>query len=192
MDTWRRQTRHTDGITWFLSKLAVEARNALDSELLLSVPTAKTDRAFNWGRAAIAPDAVGKVLAGNLEVPFYIEYELRTRHPRGVRRRLKPYMRYYWSHAPEKDEPPFPTKLFVVDTHEVEETFRNSAAAMSLMTHPVLVSCRPALQVEGILGRTWFPLWEPTSPRLALSELRAYRWGYLRRRMIPARIEDVA
>ena len=141
--------------------------HAPDSELMWSVPTAKTDRAFNWGRAAIAPDAVGKVLAGNLEVPFYLEYELRTRYPRGVRRRLKPYMRYYWSHAPEKDQPPFPITLFVVDTHEVEETFRNTAAAMSLMTHPVLVSCRPALQMEGILGRSWYPLWERSSPRLS-------------------------
>ena len=192
IDTWRRQTRHTDGITWFLSKLAAEARDAPDSELLWSVPTAKTDRAFNWGRAAIAPDAVGKVLAGNLEVPFYLEYELRTRYPRGVRRRLKPYMRYYWSHAPEKDQPPFPITLFVVDTLEVEETFRNTAAAMSLMTHPVLVSCRPALKAEGILGRSWYPLWERSSLRLALSELRAYHWDHLRHRMIPARAKDAA
>ena len=63
---------------------------------------------------------------------------------------------------------------------------------MSLMTHPILVSCRPALQVEGILGRSWHPLWERPSPRLALSELRAYRWDYLRHRMIPARVEDAA
>ena len=192
IDTWRRQTRHTDGITWFLSKLAEEARNTPESELLWSVPTAKTDRAFNWGRAAIAPDAVGKVLAGNLQVPFYLEYELRTRYPRGVKRRLKPYMRYYWSDAPEKDQPPFPTTLFVVDTHQVEETFRSTAATMSLMTHPILVSCRPALQVEGILGRSWYPLWERTSPRLGLSELRAYRWDYLLHRMIPARLKDAA
>ena len=192
IDTWRRQTRHTDGITWFLSKLAEEARNTPESELLWSVPTAKTDRAFNWGRAAIAPDAVGKVLAGNLEVTFYLEYELRTRYPRGVKRRLKPYMRYYWSDAPEKDQPPFPTTLFVVETHEVEATFRTTAATMSLMTHPILVSCRPALQVEGILGRSWYPLWERTSMRLGLSELRAYRWDSLRHRMIPARAKDAA
>ncbi len=192
IDTWRRQTKHTDGITWFLSKLATEARDAPDSELLWSVPTAKTDRAFNWGRAAIAPDAVGKMLAGNLEVPFYLEYELRTRYPRGVTRRLKPYMRYYWSNAPEKDQPPFPTTLFVVDTHEVEETFRNTAGAMSQMTHPILVSCRPALQVEGILGRSWYPLWERASTRLRLSELRAYRWDSLRHRMISARVRDAA
>ena len=50
----------------------------------------QTDRAFNWGKAAIAPDAPGKVLAGNLEVPFYLGYELPTRYPREVRRRLKP------------------------------------------------------------------------------------------------------
>ena len=101
-------------------------------------------------------------------------------------------MRYYWSKAPKKDQPPFPTTPFVVDTHEVEETFSNTAAAMSLMTHPVVVSCRPALQVEGIPGRSWYPLWERTSPRLALSELKAYSWDYRRHRMIPARARDAA
>ena len=29
-----------------------------------------------------------------LEVTLYLVYELRTRYPRGVTRRLKPYMRY--------------------------------------------------------------------------------------------------
>ena len=48
------------------------------------MPTAKSDRAFNWGESAIAPDAVGKVVAGGLHVPFYLEYELRARHPKGV------------------------------------------------------------------------------------------------------------
>ena len=101
-------------------------------------------------------------------------------------------MRYYWSDVPEKDQSPFPTTLFVVDTHEVEETVRNTAAAMCLMTHPILVSCRAALQVEGILGRSWYPLWERTSTRLGLSELRAYRWDSLRHRMIPAGVRDAA
>ena len=84
IDTWARQTRHADGITWFLSKLQSEARADPDSELLWSVPTARSDRAYNWGQSAIVPDAVGKVIAGGLHVPFYLEYELRARHPRGV------------------------------------------------------------------------------------------------------------
>ena len=49
IETWERQTRHVDGITWFLSELAAEARATSDSELTWSIPTAKTDRAFNWG-----------------------------------------------------------------------------------------------------------------------------------------------
>ena len=81
IDTWARQTKHADGITWFLSKLDVEARADPDSELLWSVPTARSDRAYNWGDLAIAPDAVGKVIAGGLHVPFYFEHELRARHP---------------------------------------------------------------------------------------------------------------
>ena len=123
IDTWVRQTRHADGITWFLSKLQSEARADPDSELLWSVPTARSDRAYNWGQSAIAPDAVGKMGAGGLEIPFYLEYELRARHPEGVIARLSPYTRYYWSTEAGEDQPPFPTTLFVVDTEEVEATY---------------------------------------------------------------------
>ena len=124
IDTWARQTKHADGITWFLSKLEAEARADPDSELLWSVPTARSDRAYNWGQSAIAPDAVGKMIAEGLEIPFYLEYELRARHPEGVLARLSPYMSYYWSTEPGEDQPPFPITLFVVDTEEVEDNLR--------------------------------------------------------------------
>ena len=177
IDTWARQTKHADGITWFLSKLEAEVRADPDSELLWSIPTAKSDRAYNWGESAIAPDAVGKLVAGGLQIPFYFEYELRARHPKGVLARLRPYTSYYWSNAPGDDQPPFPVTLFVVDTEEVEGTYVRTASRMTLMTVPVLVSCSPALSRTGILGGSWHPLWEPESPRLALSDLRAYRWS---------------
>ena len=183
IDMWARQTRHTDGITWFLSKLEAEARADPDSELLWSVPTARSDRAYNWGQSAIAPDAVGKMVAEGLEIPFYLEYELRARHPEGVIARLSPYMSYYWSTEPAEDQPPFPTTLFVVDTEEVEATYVRTAARISRMSLPVLVSCRPVLSTTGILGRSWHPVWEPESPRLPLSGLRAYQWDSLYHRM---------
>ena len=47
--TWERQTSHADGITWFLSELAAEARADGASELQWSVPAARSDRAFNRG-----------------------------------------------------------------------------------------------------------------------------------------------
>ena len=183
IDTWARQTRHADGITWFLSKLEAEARADSDSELLWSVPTARSDRAYNWGQSAIAPDAVGKMIAEGLEIPFYLEYELRARHPEGVLARLSPYMSYYWSAEPGEDQPPFPTTLFVVDTEEVEATYVRTAARMSRMSLPILVSCMPVLSNAGIFGRSWHPLWEPESPRLAPSGLRAYTWDSLYHRM---------
>ena len=163
-------------MTWFLSKLEAEARADPDSELRWSVPTARSDRAYNWGDSAIAPDAVGKVIAGGLHVPFYFEYELRARHPRGVIARLSPYTRYYWSNAPGEDQPPFPTTLFVVDTEEVEATYVRTSAGMTRLSLPILASCLPVLFTTGILGRSWHPLWEPESPRLALSELSVYQW----------------
>ena len=183
IETWARQTKHADGVTWFLSKLEAEARDDPDSELLWSVPTSRSDRAYNWGDSAIAPDAVGHLVADGLHVPFYLEYELRARHPRGVIARLSPYTSYYWSPEHEDDQPPFPTTLFVVDKEEVEATYVRTAARMSRMSLPILVSCIPALSNTGILGPSWRPLWEPESPRLSLSGLRAYQWDYLYHRM---------
>ena len=84
IETWARQTKHADGITWFLSKLQAEARADPDSELLWSVPTARSDRTYNWRDSAIAPDAIGQMTAQGLRIPFYFEYELRARHPKGV------------------------------------------------------------------------------------------------------------
>ena len=183
IETWARQTRHADGITWFLSKLEAEARADPNSELEWSVPTARSDRAYNWGESAIAPDAVGHLLAGGLHIPFYFEYELRARHPKGVIARLSPYRSYYWSNAPKEDQPPFPVTLFVVDTEDVEDTFVSTAARMTTMSLPIHVSCIPVLSTAGILGRSWRPLWELDSPRLPLSGLRAYQWDSLYQRM---------
>ena len=185
IETWARQTKHTDGVTWFLSKLEAETRADPDSEMLWSIPTAKSDRAFNWGESAIAPDAVGKMIVDGLHIPFYFEYELRARHPKGVLARLRPYTSYYWSPAPGDDQPPFLTTLFVVDREDVEATFVSTAARMTRMSLPILVSCAPMLSQSGILGRSWRPLWQPESPRLALSDLRAYGWNSLYHRMRP-------
>ena len=85
------------------------------------------------------------------------------------------------------DQPPFPTTLFVVDTEEVEDTYVRTAASMSRMSLPILVSCIPVLSDKGILGKSWRPLWESESTRLPLSELRAYQWDsrYHRMRQSP-------
>ena len=185
IETWARQTRHADGITWFLSKLEAETRDDPHSELQWSVPTARSDRAYNWGRSAIAPDAVGHLLARGLHVPFYLEHELRARHPQGVTARLNPYENYYWSLDHEEDQPPFPVTLFVVDTEEVEDTYVRTASGPADMSLPILVSCIPVLSDNGILGPSWRPLWAPESPRLTLSDLRAYRWDSLYHVMRP-------
>ena len=183
IETWARQTKHADGITWFLSKLQAETRADLDSELVWSVPTARSDRVYNWGESVIAPDALGELITGGIHIPFYFEHELRARHPRGVIARLGPYRSYYWSNAPKEDQPPFPVTLFVVDTEEVEDTYVRTASQMATMSLPILVSCTPVLSTAGILRRSWRPLWEPESPRLPLSGLSAYQWDSLYHRM---------
>ena len=183
IETWARQTKHADGITWFLSQLQAEARADPDSELAWSVPTARSDRTYNWGDSAIAPDAIGQMTAQGLRIPFYFEHELRARHPRGVTARLRPYTRYYHSNEPGEDQPPYPVTLFVVDTEEVEDTYVRTAAHMSRMSLPIFVSCIPVLSHTGILGRSWRPLWDPESPRLPLAALANYQWDALYNRM---------
>ena len=183
IETWARQTKHADGITWFLSKLAAEARADPDSELVWSVPTARADRAYNWGQSAIAPDAVGQLVAGGHPVPFYLEHELRARYPRGVIARLDPYEDYYWSPEHKEDQPPYPVTLFVVDSEEVEDTYVSTAAGMHRMSLPILVSCTPVLSRRGILGESWRPLWAPSSPRLRLADLGSYVYDPLYHRM---------
>ena len=177
INTWARQTKHADTVTWFLSELAAETLADASSELLWTLPAERATRSIRRGEPAIAPDAVGELVAGDSRVPFYLECEHRARHPRGVWAKLRPYLRYYGQGEPEQDHPPFPFTLFVVDGQDVEETYARTASVMSSMTVPVLVSCRPVLDRSGILGRSWRPLWEPVSPRLRLSELRAYRWS---------------
>ena len=103
----------------------------------------------------------------------------------GVIARLRPYTRYYWSTEPGEDQPPFPTTLFVVDSEDVEATYVRTAARMTRMSLPIFVSCWAVLSNTGILGRSWRPLWETESPRLALSRLRAYTWDSLYHRMRP-------
>ena len=179
IDTWARQTRHADAVTWFLSELAAETLADDESELLWTLPTERAVRSVRRGEPSIAPDAVGELIAGDSTVPFYLECEHRARHPRGVRAKLRPYLRYYRSGQPEQDHPPFPFTLFVVDGEDVEETYVRTSSGMRSMTVPVLVSCRPVLERSGILGRSWRPMWEPASRRLRLSELRAYRWSPL-------------
>ena len=185
IETWARQTRHADGITWFLLKLEAEIRADPDSQLQWSVPTARSDRAYNWGDSAIAPDSVGHLVAAGLQVPFYFEYELRARHTKEVMARLRPYERYFWSPEHKDDQPPFLFTLFVVDTEEVEETYVSTAALRSRMSLPILVSCIPVLSDTGLLGPSRRPLWEPESPRLSLSSLSAYQWDRLYHRMHP-------
>ena len=91
IETWARQRKHADGITWFLSKVESESRDRRGCELLWSTPTAKADRAHNWSGWPIAPDAVGRMVAGGLDLPFFLEYELTARNPRDVEVLLATY-----------------------------------------------------------------------------------------------------
>ncbi|MYA49675.1 MAG: TrmB family transcriptional regulator, partial [Chloroflexi bacterium] len=65
IDTWARQTRHADAVTWFLSELAAETLADDSSELLWTLPTERATRSVRRGEPVIAPDAVGELIAGD-------------------------------------------------------------------------------------------------------------------------------
>ena len=116
INEWARHTEHADGEMWFLSELAAEARAGPKSELLWSVPEWRAARWYDWNSRSIKPDAVGVAITKGVRVPFYLEYEKRAKHPAGIRRKLRPYERYYWAPDTSGDMPPYPVTLFVVDS----------------------------------------------------------------------------
>ena len=134
IETWARQTKHTDGITWFLSKLAAEARENPESELMWSIPTARSDRTYNWGDYAIAPDAIGQMTAEGPSDTVLLRVRATRPSPPGSYGSPETPTRCTTTPTSRgEDQPPFPVTLFVVDTEEVEDTYASTAAVMTLM-----------------------------------------------------------
>ena len=183
IDTWATRMAHTDGITWWLSRLAAEAKADPASELLWWVPEAWSERKYHWNERAIHPDAVGEVVMSSIRIDFFLEYERWARYPRGVARRLERYVDYYHADETSGDLPSLPLCLFVVDHEAVAETYVETARQSQLLQLPILVSSMPELAEQGILGRSWHPLWAPGSQPMRLSDLAGYRWDRLNRRM---------
>ena len=184
INTWAARPEHTDGITWWLSRLAAEARNRADSGLVWWVPEAWTLRPFDWRENAISPDAVGELVTDDAVVHFCLEYERRARNPAGIVRRLRPYRAYYTSTETGGDLPTWPLALFFVDTERVAETYVATARAEDTLRLPILVSSMPDLAKHGILGRTWRPLWAPATPQtMTLADAAGHRWNRIAQRM---------
>ena len=95
---------------------------------------------------------MGKLVVDGLHIPFYLEHELRARHPKGVLARLRPPPLLLVQRCRGR-QGPVPVTLFVVDNEEVEETYARTASWMNLMTLPILVSCPPGQHRRGLLGR---------------------------------------
>ena len=185
IDTWARQTKHADGITWFLSKLEAEARDRPRQRAAVVRPHRQVRPGLQLGRfghrtrrrgADDSPSGLHDTV-----LPSSTSYAPVT--PGESLPAWTPMRATTGPHEHKEDQPPYPTTLFVVDTEEVEDTYVRTAARMSRMSLPIFVSCRAVLSHTGILGPSWHPLWEPESPRLPLSALRAYQWDSLYHRM---------
>ena len=181
IETWRRQTEHSDGISRLLAKLAAEARADPASALISWVPDPWTERQFNWRANAVTPDAVVELIADGIRLAFLLEYERSARHPTRVSQRLERYKLYHTAPDTEEDLVPMPFTLFVVDSEDIAANYVNAAADDTALRLPVLVSSMPELESAGMLGRSWHRLWEPGSPRVRLSELGGHYWDRLYR-----------
>ena len=61
-DTWARQTRHADAVTWFLSELESATRLDASSRLLWTLSAERAARPIGRGEPVIVPDAVGYLM----------------------------------------------------------------------------------------------------------------------------------
>ena len=84
IETWARQTKHADGITWFLSKLETEAQGRPRQRVPVVRPHRQVRPGLQLGRFGHCPRRRGSDGSRRvLRIPFYLEYELRARHPQG-------------------------------------------------------------------------------------------------------------
>ena len=84
IDTWARQTRHADGITWFLSKLEAEARDRPRQRAPVVRPHRQGRPGLQLGRFRHRTRRCGADdRRGPSRYRSTFEYELRARHPQG-------------------------------------------------------------------------------------------------------------
>lgn len=183
IDTWKSRTEHTNGITWWLSRLAAEARDHPDTTLLWWVPEAWTERVFHWRELAIEPDAIGELVTVNGGLFFFLEYEKRAKYRSGIQPKIERYQHYYNSFDTGGDLPSEPVALFVVDTESVADRYVQTVREDPDLRLPILVSSMPELARTGILGRAWRPLWDPDAATVRLADVAGYSWNRRQRRM---------
>ncbi len=154
-----RNMEHTEAVHWFISQVAVQAREQ-GFRVVQFDPPHRASRHF-WHRdklRSIHPDAFGILRKDGKNMPFFLEWERRAVRPGTMAARLAPYLRYFSSHDPVDDHGVQPLVLMVFDDPLVEARFLGVARSELEMTRvdvPLWVSHREALEENGPLGPAW-------------------------------------
>ncbi len=154
-----RNMEHTEAVHWFISHVAVQAREQ-GFRVVQFDPPHRASRHF-WHRdklRSIHPDAFGKLRKDGKNTPFFLEWERRAVRPSTMTARLAPYLRYYSSHNPVDDHGVQPLVLMVFDDPLVEARFlgvARSEIARTKVQLPLWVSSRDVLKMHGPLGPAW-------------------------------------
>ena len=154
-----RNMEHTEAVHWFISQVAVQAREQ-GFRVVQFDPPHRASRHF-WRRdklRSIHPDVFGMLRKDGKNMPFFLEWERRAVRPGTMAARLAPYLRYFSSHDPVDDHGVQPLVLMVFDDPLVEARFLGVARSELEMTRvdvPLWVSHREVLEGNGPLGPAW-------------------------------------
>ena len=154
-----RNMGHTEAVHWFISQLAVQARQRGFQVVQFDPPHRASRHFWHQGKLrSIHPDAFGILRKDRKTTPFFLEWERRAVRPGTMAARLAPYLRYFSSHDPVDDHGAQPLVLMVFDDHLVEARFlgvTRRELPNKRIKLPLWVSHREALEEHGPLGPAW-------------------------------------
>ena len=154
-----RNMEHTEAVHWFISHVAIQAREQGFRVVQLDPPHRASRHFWHQGKLrSIHPDAFGILRKDGKTMPFFLEWERRAVRPSTMATRLAPYLRYYSLKQPLDDQGAQPLVLMVFDDPLVEARFlgvARSEMARDGVAVPLWVSHREALEMHGPLGAAW-------------------------------------
>ena len=161
---------HTDGVYSFLEALMDACSKSSRWRVRQILPAHRSERSFRVDTGherAIRPDATFLIEHAGREFSFALEYERRanvptrnTALPNRMAPKVKRYINYYASAETAHDVVDGRLKVLVVfENTEDEAVFNSYVSRDGANALPMLVSNRPLLERDGMLGRTWLFPW---------------------------------
>lgn len=150
------QAEHQQGLSEFVSMLALDAARSRDHTLLDLLPTHRSQITYRQDdkNYAIHPDASFQLGYRDEWTWYLLEYERRAVTPKRLPERLASYDRYFGSGRALLDhEGRSPMVLFVFETEHAEDAFQRAASRLSGV--PLASATTESLGTEGPLGPVW-------------------------------------